>query len=84
MNDGVKSLGLMVALALSAVGCVSLQDTSSGKIGCAPYEITISDEHLGFGSRTWTATCHEKRYFCSNTSTGQYSSDVSCTAEAPH
>jgi hypothetical protein len=56
-------------------GCVSLPAVTSGQIGCAEKDITILDDEQGFSTRTWTAVCDGKRYFCSgdgggNNSTG--------------
>jgi hypothetical protein len=56
--------GLAIA-AFTSAGCLSLAGITSGHIGCARDEITISDETSGGRSRTWTAECNGRRYFCS-------------------
>lgn len=65
--------------ALLLGGCATPQTLSSSKIGCAPDDITITDQHLayGVGMTTWIATCKGKRYVCSAIS----ARDTSCTAE---
>jgi hypothetical protein len=66
------------ALGLVLCGCAAdLQNASSGKIGCAPQQITIENDEVGWASRTWTAACNGKQYFCS--AAGK---DISCTAAA--
>jgi hypothetical protein len=61
--------------------CASLPAASSGKIGCPENEITITDDNSGWSSRTWTAWCRGKRFFCTATQTGKDTSDISCTPE---
>ena len=44
---------------------------SAGSVPCQANEITISNSNYGSkqwrgGVWTWTATCNEKRYFCSS------------------
>ena len=48
---------------------------SSGQIGCASDDIDISqDETKGpSGTRTWTAACGSKTYFCSHRANGETS-----------
>lgn len=68
---------LLVVVGLLAACGANLQSASSGKVGCAPREITISDDDGGWGTRTWTASCHGKRFFCS--ATGENA--ISCKEE---
>src|SRR5688500_14583045 len=69
-----------MAFALACAGCVSIKSASSGQIGCAEKDITISDDTSGWGSRTWTAECHGKKFFCSAVATGNNTEQVSCRA----
>lgn len=63
-------------------GCVSLPAYTSGQIGCAEKDITIVDDEPGLFTRTWTAECHGKRYFCTGHGGGNNSTpQVSCKAE---
>jgi hypothetical protein len=62
-------------VALSA--CGSLQSASSGQVGCAEEDIVISDDEGGIGTRTWVASCHGRRFFCSAVAGGE-SAQVSC------
>ena len=71
------------------IGCVGprsliYQSSSSGKTGCSPGEIVITelDEHGGFvnRSRDWVATCHGQSYRCSGVNNGKGGvTDVSCS-----
>jgi len=68
-----------IAFALASAACGgNLAAASSGKVGCSPSNIQISDDEQGWGSRTWTATCNGRRYYCSATAAGKNSSDISC------
>lgn len=55
--------GLCVALLPSCRP--NLAAISAGHVGCAEDEITISEEHVGMTSTTWTAACRDKVYYCS-------------------
>ena len=62
--------GRSFVMALSAsslvlFGCASLESASSGQIGCAEQDITITEDEMGIGTRTWVARCHGRRFFCS-------------------
>jgi hypothetical protein len=67
---------VLSASSLVLFGCASLESASSGQIGCAEEDIFISNDESGFGTRTWVATCHGKRFFCS--AVGGESTQVSC------
>jgi hypothetical protein len=67
---------VLSASSLFLFGCASLESASSGQIGCAEQDIVISQDEMGFGTRTWVATCHGKRFFCS--AIGGESTQVSC------
>lgn len=65
-------------------GCASLPRVTSGQIGCPESEIQVSDQQTGWNTTTWTATCRNKKFYCS--SVGGESTQVSCkedTAAAP-
>ena len=57
---------------------------SSGKIGCPPGQITISDirgayfGNIFHGTETWTAECNGKIFYCTSTPAG-YNIDISCS-----
>ena len=53
------------------------QRASSGKIGCLPDDIEISN----LKKDTWMATCKGKKFICSYAETGQYQAVLSCTPE---
>jgi hypothetical protein len=58
--------GLVIGcVAVGLTGCVSLESVTSGQIGCAESDISVTNDEMGWGSRTWTARCHGKTYFCS-------------------
>ena len=70
-----------VLFGLGVGGCISLPAVTSGQIGCAENDITITNDEQGFSSRTWTAECHGKTYFCSGHGGGNNSTpQVSCKA----
>lgn len=73
-----KRAGVTVVAALLIAGCGgSLAEVSSGRIGCAPSEITIADESSGWNTSSWTAICNGKVYYCSAVSSG-HAADVDC------
>lgn len=73
-----RRFGLLAAVVLLS-GCASLSAVTSGQIGCAESDIAITDDEMGWGTRTWTATCHGRTYFCSAHGGGKNStSQVSC------
>jgi hypothetical protein len=51
------------------VGCIPptarLESVSSGQIGCPVDQINITNEQLDWPTRTWTAQCAGRTYFCS-------------------
>jgi hypothetical protein len=56
-----------------------LPAVTSGQVGCAPADITITDEADDLGTRTWTAECQGKTYYCSMHGGGRAgTSQVSC------
>lgn len=68
-----KWIALLIAWPL--FGCASsLASVSAGHIGCAPSQIEISDEEIGFSSTSWTATCGSRVYACSGAR-----NDIACT-----
>lgn len=73
--------GIPLLLVLSLVGCASLKRVSSGRVGCPESEIKITEDRHGWGTRTWTAECRGKRFFCSAHAAGE-SEQVSCQEEA--
>ena len=59
-------------------GCATALSLSQGSVPCAQNEMQIVDEvkAMGAGNPTsWTAICHEKRYFCA-ARYGSYSAPV--------
>ena len=68
-------LVIISSILLTTASCsVSLQQISSGHVGCQPEEIRISDERTALsGWRGWKATCGGRVYLCS--ATGH---DVAC------
>lgn len=73
--------GALCALLLTGCGA-QLRAASAGQIGCSPDEVVISDNHAGWGSRTWTATCRGEDYSCSAVATGNNTSQVNCAKMA--
>lgn len=78
MKLDLSSVAVAATVALFA-GCSSLQAITSGQVGCAERDITITEEDTGWAARTWTAECNGKTYFCSAITGGQNSGgQVSC------
>ena len=73
---------LVVLLCFGLVGCTSIaeyQRESSGRVGCAPSDIQITDVNRPIvGSTSWTVDCKGDKYYCVKTGT-KYVRDVSCT-----
>jgi hypothetical protein len=67
--------------AAGTAACASLQSVSSGQIGCPEEDIVITRDEVGWSSRTWTAECHVKRFFCTAVQTGKNESQVNCKEE---
>lgn len=82
----MSSLG-RAALLLASVGCTeALKGPTSGQIGCAEREITITEDSHGQYARTWTAECRGQTYYCSahkslelEKESGKSGAQVSCT-----
>ena len=74
------AFSLLVGVTIMAAGmsgCASLTSVSSGHIGCAERDITITDDEMGWSTRTWTAHCHGRRFYCSAHG-GSKGEQVSC------
>ncbi|MBI2389252.1 MAG: hypothetical protein HYV09_06525 [Deltaproteobacteria bacterium] len=67
------------ALLVASTSC-SPRAVTSGQIGCPASEITITNDESGWSTRTWTAHCRGKTYYCSSHSGGgsQATAQVSC------
>jgi hypothetical protein len=75
-----KCVGCVGLFALSLLGACggSVVGPTSGQIGCAEKDITITDDEMGWSSRTWKAECHGKTYFCSAHQSAEHGAQVSC------
>ncbi len=77
----IPLLGLATAL---CSGCAStlttqLPEASSGRVGCAPEAITISNVRIVLNSVSWKSVCDGRIYYCSGTAHGAFDlRDVSC------
>jgi hypothetical protein len=73
-----------VLLLAPLTGCAAvLQDVTSGQIGCPAEQIHIVKDDVGWGTRTWSADCNGKIYFCSAHGGGSHSTaQVSCKEQA--
>lgn len=75
----MRTTALAICLLAMVTGCtpemldINLHraQASSGLIGCAPAEITISDNK----KLNWTATCKDQKFFC------QAGDGTACTKE---
>src|SRR5262245_53194898 len=78
---GLRGTGFFVSTMLTvvALGCGGgLRAVSSDKVGCAPREITISDDAEHGDEHTWVAECRRRRYYCSGSGSGSATSQVQC------
>ncbi len=76
----MKKLFIIILCFSLLIGCNTTayyQRASSGKIGCLPDDIEISN----LKKDTWMATCKGKKFICSYAETGQYQAVLSCTPE---
>jgi hypothetical protein len=71
------AVGLLAGLPLGACYTAARRDASSGHVGCAPADITISNE----GGQTWDATCNGTLWHCSAYGSGE-DVDVACMRDA--
>ena len=62
---GLGGVLVLTALVFGVEACGNLRAASSGEVGCAENDIKITEDHGGFGERTWVAECNGKHYFCS-------------------
>ena len=68
------SIALLILPACSGLNVY--QKLSSGRVGCPPPEVGITDENRELGVLSWTATCRGAIFYCTS-STG-VSSDTLC------
>lgn len=74
----LKLIGIVFS-SLLVFGCASLSSVTSGQIGCPEDQISISNDKSGWTTRTWTAECQGKQYYCSAHGGGEGSTaQVSC------
>ncbi|APR83937.1 Hypothetical protein A7982_09286 [Minicystis rosea] len=59
-------MGAALALTLTSCAASRMRDLSSAKLGCAPEETAISNEHFGLNASTWTATCRGRTFHCTS------------------
>jgi hypothetical protein len=66
---------------LVSCGPTTLQVASARDIGCRADGVQIADDHLGWTTRDWIATCDGRRYRCMTTK--KYAADTSCQPLPP-
>lgn len=75
--------GFLIAGLMQLASCSGLEQLSSGHVGCAPDEITVSQHNTSLVGRTWTAQCRGQEYFCSTNGGGDGANAVvACTVAA--
>jgi hypothetical protein len=76
-----SAVAAIIVTATVGTGCVSLPRVSAAHTGCAESEITISDVHQDWASRSWVATCRGRRFQCIGVDGGRDSAPhISCAA----
>lgn len=86
MSRTVKVLLSVITLCLISSGCASSGPRAaytSGQIGCSPSEIVITDGDMGWTTNTWTATCRDKTFYCTYSTSYNYASRTTCTEAVP-
>jgi hypothetical protein len=82
MKSPLSNPAVLSLIAAVLAGCaVSLPGITSGQIGCAEADISVTDDKPNGLTRTWTANCHGRTYYCSLLSLG-HSIDVGCKESA--
>jgi hypothetical protein len=77
-------LGFATMLAALSVGCtVNLAEASAGEVGCPAHEIAISQDRMGEGTRSWTASCRGEVFYCSAAGTGNGTAQYQCSPALP-
>ena len=78
----MKFLTLMAATLVTISGCsttAGLKQVSSGRVGCMPAEVEISNNEQSMMGQTWVATCKGKKFTCSSSITGaRANNDITC------
>jgi len=78
-----RLLSWATVFCVSITGCATLPILSSGQVGCPSEEIQIANDEQGWATRTWTAECRGKLYYCTAFSSGQQgSTQVACKEKA--
>jgi len=80
VHDALRKL---IGVSLLLTACGGLPAVTSGHVGCAESDITISDERVGWSISTWTAKCHQKTFYCSRITSSGDSSQTSCKEATP-
>lgn len=69
----------LISLGATVSGCqmhAEKASLSSGRIGCSPQQISISEDAVTFNTASWKATCQGKTYYCVR----RAYEDTNCTA----
>lgn len=69
----------LISLGATVSGCQMHAEKaylSSGRIGCSPQQISISEDAVTFNTASWKATCQGRAYYCVR----RAYEDTNCTA----
>lgn len=69
MRKMISVLAVTIVLSGCAASSESLQNASSGAVGCPPRAVQVSAYELGMTTSTWQATCNGETYYCSASDT---------------
>ena len=85
IGKSVSRLAWCLGAAISlGSGCATLGGLSAGHVGCPENEIVIKDDNYNLTTRTWTAECRGRKYYCSERGGGKYANtEVACTESQP-
>lgn len=79
MSKFILSVGVS-ALLVSACASHSAALTS-GQIGCPTEELKITSQDVGWSTKTWTAECRGKTFYCTYMTSYNLGSGVQCKEE---
>lgn len=85
IGKSVSRLAWCLGAAISlGAGCATLGGLSAGHVGCPENEIVIKDDNYNLSTRTWTAECRGRKYYCSERGGGKYANtEVACAESQP-
>lgn len=76
-------IALSLLLVVAGCGAKMVKARTAGHIGCPPSKVVIEDFDAGLTTRTWTAKCDDRTFYCSIESGEEYSQMACAPASQP-